>query len=168
MQGAVTSTIKIRPPMYAPNPAETCCTAELALMNPPRNRLSTLAVIIDRAAVMRPALLTMSNPTTPTASASGTGGRLVTTTIKQAETDRDDPKHGQLSEPVGQHSDQRCTDERQYSAGQEDEPEILFGHAHIRHERQADVGNHRETAEHHGSRQPEGNQVLGRPKVSTT
>ena len=88
-------------------------------MNPPRRRRSTLPVIIVSAATMRPALLSMNVPTTPTATASGTRGRLVTTSIKPIEIVATIAVDRQLAVAVGQPADQGSTDQRQNAPGDE-------------------------------------------------
>ena len=116
-------------------------------------------------AVMRPALLTMSNPTTPTASRQRNprqighdhdqASRADTATIRNTGSF----PNRSASPPIsGAPKSVKIPPVRKIRQS------FSSAHAHIRHEREADVRNDRETAEHHGRRQPERNQVPGLAK----
>ena len=125
----------IWPPIDAPRPEARCWTAELALMNPPRSRRSTLPVIIVRAATIRPALLSMNVPT-DTDRHRQRDARQVGHHEHQA--DRNRRHHAvdrQLAVVVGQPANQGSADQRQNSARDEHPGQAhRLVHADIRHE----------------------------------
>src|SRR5262245_12428870 len=65
------------PVSHEARPQENCWTDELTLMNPPRKRDSTVAVIIAMAGTNRPDMQIISSVEVPSAANSGTRGRWV-------------------------------------------------------------------------------------------
>src|SRR5581483_2950773 len=74
----------ILPLTYEAKPMENICTAELMLIKPPRYRASTAPVIMAMAGTIRLDMQIMSNVVTPSATGTGTLGRLVSNRIGTA------------------------------------------------------------------------------------
>jgi hypothetical protein len=74
-------SVRINPPVNDPNPDAMCCTAELTPMNPPRNRLVTVEVMIAIAGTNRPDMQIMNNVVTAIAVGVPTRGKCVSRSV---------------------------------------------------------------------------------------
>ena len=119
---------------------------------------------IDIEAAMRPALLTMSNPTSNAATASGTTGRFVSTRINPAAIEATIRKTRSFPNRSARAPTTGASQESHRSARRENQPQTFLGHTHIRHQRKADKRNDRKSPEHDDSRECETDQVHGLAK----
>ena len=102
------------------------------------------------AAIIRPTLLTIKDPNTPTAIATGTLGRCVIASSSTARDGSDDSVDFQLAILVRQLSHDGRSNQRQNSTDDVNCGKLLFSHADVRDKIGTHVGKDGKTADHQG------------------